>query len=82
MKTYKWLKTHEKMFKIISHQGNSNQNHTKIPPYASWNGKNRQGKKQLLERMWRKGIPPTLLVGRQVGTATLEKCGGPLQVKN
>ena len=26
----------------------------------------------LLERMWRKGIPPTLLVGMQVGTATLE----------
>ena len=25
----------EKMFKIISHQGNSNQNHTEIPPYAS-----------------------------------------------
>ena len=51
------------MFKIISHQGNSNQNHTEIPPYASYNGKNRQGKKQqLLERMWRKGIPPTLLV--------------------
>ena len=63
----------KKMFKIISHQGNSNQNHTEIPPYASYNGKNRQGKKQqLLERMWRKGIPPTLLVGMQVGTATLE----------
>ena len=28
-------RTHEKMFKIISHQGNSNQNHTEIPPYAS-----------------------------------------------
>ena len=25
-----------------------------------------------LVRMWRKGIPPTLLVGMQVGTATLE----------
>ena len=30
------------------------------------------GKQQLLERIWRKGIPPTLLVGIQVGTATLE----------
>ena len=26
----------------------------------------------MLERMWRKGIPLTLLVGMQVGTATLE----------
>ena len=26
----------------------------------------------MLERMWRKVIPPTLLVGIQVGTATLE----------
>ena len=26
---------HEKMFKIISRQGNSNQNHIEIPPYAS-----------------------------------------------
>ena len=35
--------------------------------------KNRQGKKQqLLERMWRKGIPPPLLVGMQVGAANLE----------
>ena len=25
----------KKMFNIISHQGNSNQNHTEIPPYAS-----------------------------------------------
>ena len=63
----------KKMFKIISHQGNSNQNHSKIPPYTSENGKNRQGKKQqILERMWRKGNPLTLLVGIQVSTATLE----------
>ena len=27
----------------------------------------------MLERMWSKAIPPTLLVGMQVGTATLEK---------
>ena len=53
--------------------GNSNQNHIEIPPYASENGKNRQGKKQqMLERMWRKGNPLTLLVGMQFGTATFE----------
>ena len=60
------------MFNIISHQGNLNQNHLETPPYTSKNGKNGQGKKQqMLERMWRKGIPLTLLVGMQVGTATL-----------
>ena len=26
----------------------------------------------MLERMWRKGVPLTVLVGVQVGTATLE----------
>ena len=26
----------------------------------------------MLERVWRKGNPPTLLVGMQVGTATME----------
>ena len=41
----------KKMGKIISHQGTSNQHHTEIPPYSRYNGKNRQGKKQLLERM-------------------------------
>uniref|UniRef100_A0A452SS33 Uncharacterized protein n=1 Tax=Ursus americanus TaxID=9643 RepID=A0A452SS33_URSAM len=32
----------------------------------------RREKEELEIRMWRKGIPPTLLVGMQVGTATLE----------
>ena len=36
-------------------------------------------KQQLLERMWRKGIPPTLLVGMQVGTETLENSGRSLK---
>ena len=75
--------THEKMLNITCHLGKTNQNHTKIPPYASWNGKNRQGKKQLLERVWRKGIPPTVLVGMQVCTATLEnRVEIPYKVKN
>ena len=26
----------------------------------------------MLERVWRKGNPPTLLVGIQIGTATME----------
>ena len=42
--------------------------------------KNRQGRKQqMLERMWRKGVPLTLLVGKQAGAATLENS---MEVKN
>ena len=37
----------------------------------------------MLERMWRKGIPLTKLVGMQVGTATLENSVEvPSKVKN
>jgi hypothetical protein len=27
-------KTHEKMLTILGHKGNTNQNHSKIPPYS------------------------------------------------
>ena len=51
-------KAHEKMLRIICHQGNTNQNHTEIPPHTSENGENQQGKKQqMLERMRKKGNP-------------------------
>ena len=61
------------MFKIISHQGNSNQNHPEIPPYAQleWRKLAKQ-EQQMLVRMWWKGNPLTLLVGMHTGTATLE----------
>ena len=37
----------------------------------------------MLERMWRKGKPLTLLVGMQVGTATLENgVEIPQEIKN
>ena len=29
---------HEKMLSVIPHQGNTNQNHTQIPPHASQSG--------------------------------------------
>ena len=32
--------THEKTLNITYHQGNANQNHNEIPPYASENGLN------------------------------------------
>ena len=66
-------KAHERMFKTTNHQGNANQNYTKISPYTCQNGHNYQDKKQqMLERMWRKGNPHTLLVGMQTGAATME----------
>ena len=30
----------------------------------------------MLERVWRKGNPPTLLMGMQIGAATVENGGG------
>ena len=33
----------------------------------------------MLERVWRKGSPPTLLVGMQTGTATVESSKEVLQ---
>ena len=33
----------------------------------------------MLERVWRKGNPPTLLVGMEIGAATME---GPQKTKN
>ena len=35
-------------------------------------GQHKQINKQVLERMWRKGNPSTLLVGVQTGAATVE----------
>ena len=31
-------RAHEKMFNIINHQRNANQNHSEIPPHTSQNG--------------------------------------------
>ena len=37
----------------------------------------------MLERMWRKGNPPTLLMGMQIGAGTMENSMGiPLETKN
>ena len=30
--------THEKMFKVTHHQGNTNQSHTEIPPHTGQSG--------------------------------------------
>ena len=59
------------MFIITSHHGDSNQNHIDLTPVRMAKI-NKDRKQHVLERMWRKGNPLTLLVGIQVGAATLE----------
>ena len=48
-------------------------NHHEVPFHASQNGCNpKVYKQQMLERVWIKGNPLTLLVGMQTSTATME----------
>ena len=59
------------MLNIPHHQGNANQKPQGSVPHACQNGHHRKEyKKQMLERMRRKGNPCMLLVGMQTGTAT------------
>ena len=47
--------TTEKMFSILNHQGNANQNNPEIPPHTSQNGWDQRLRwQQMLARMWRK----------------------------
>ena len=64
--------THEKMLNIPHYQRNANQNHSEVPSHASQNGCYQKVYKQMLETVWRKGNPLTLLVGIQTSTATME----------
>ena len=43
-----------------------------VPSHTSQSGQHKQINKQMLERMWRKGNPSTLLVGMQTGEDTVE----------
>ena len=60
------------MLSITSHQRDANQNHNEVPSHTSQSGQHKQLNKQMLERMWTKGNPSTLLVGMQTGAATVE----------
>ena len=61
------------MLNITHYQRNGNQNHNEVPFHASQNGCDPKVYKQyMLERVWRKGNPLTLLVGMQTSTATME----------
>ena len=59
---------HEKMLNITHFLRNANQNYNEVSPHANQNGHH-----QMMERVWRKGNSPTLLVGMEIGAATMEK---------
>ena len=60
------------MLSITNHQRQANYNHNEIPLHTGQNGHHKQINRQVLDRMWRKGNPSTLLVGMQTGAATVE----------
>ena len=62
--------THEKMFNIANYQRNANQDNIEISHHSSQNGYHQEIDKQVLERMWREGNPPSLLL--QIVAATME----------
>ena len=65
--------TYERMLSITSHQRDANQNRNEILPHTSQNGHHKQtNKQQVLERLWRKVNPSTLLSGMHTGTSTVE----------
>ena len=61
------------MLNITHYQRNENQNHNEVSSHAGQNGYYPKIYKQkMLERMWRKRNPLTLLVGMQTSTAAME----------
>ena len=65
------------MLNITHYQRNANQNHNEVPSHAGQNDSHQKVYKQkMLERMWRKGNPLTLLVGIQTSTATMGRTVG------
>ena len=74
----------ERMLSITNHQGNATQNHNEISLHTSQNVLHQEDhKSQMLARMWRKGSPCALLVGMQVGAATMENnMDIPQKIKN
>ena len=61
------------MLNITHYQRNANQNHNEVPLHASQDGcYPKVYKQEMLERVWRKGNPLTLLVRMQTSAATME----------
>ena len=68
---------HKKMLSITDYQRNANQSHNEVSLHTSQNGcYPKVYKQQMLERVWRKGNPLTLLVGMQTSTAAMENSVG------
>ena len=59
---------YEKMLNITNFLRSANQNYNEVSPHANQNGHH-----HMMERVWRKGNSPTLLVGMEIGAATTEK---------
>jgi hypothetical protein len=55
--------THEEVLTVPGHNGNANQNHTKIPSLYCKNGYHQECNQQMLVRLWGNRNPHTLLVG-------------------
>ena len=56
---------HGKMFNTDSYLRNANYNYNEIAPHTSQKDYHQKiHKQEMLERMWREGNPPTLLVGK------------------
>ena len=61
------------MLTITHYQRNVNQDHNEVPFHTSQNGcYSKVYKQYMLERVWRKRNPLTLLVGMQTSTAAME----------
>ena len=65
--------THGKMLRDVNNpQGCENQNHNEISSQTCHIGYYQKGYKQQVLRIWRKENTCTLLMGMQMGTATME----------
>ena len=54
---------HGKMFNVSNYSRNTNQNYDEMSPDTSQNGHQQKIHRQMLERVWREGNPPALVVG-------------------
>ena len=61
------------MLNITNYYKNATQNHNEVSSHTGQNhGHQKVYKQQMLDRVWSKGNPLTLLVRMQTGTATMK----------
>ena len=51
------------MLSITNYQRNANQAYNEVSPHTGQKGHRQKKHQKMLERLWSKGYPPTLLVG-------------------